>query len=164
MSAKELTIFLPESTLNEIILNEIARGLSLVADQISSALNLSYQFFAKRGSGRCYVAVEYKNDDLNLIREVVNWEHPSNAYKAMLRACKSSITIYYREQRFVEDVVLELGAFLKTACTSPCIVENGRGCLLRLDDLLDCLKQEPKWSWDREEFPELPGVAASEWK
>jgi hypothetical protein len=159
-----LTIFVPELALNEDLLNRIAGELSLAVEEVPPSLDLSFDFFSKRGSGRSYLALEYKGDDSALIREVMQWERPSSSYKRMLAACKSSVTICYRELDVAKDAVLKLGAALSIGCRSSCVLDNGRGCLLRLDDVLICIRQEPQWSWEREQFPELPDVAVSEWQ
>lgn len=164
MSAKELTTFVPESVVSEYVFNEVAKELSLEVDEISPALNLSYQFSAKKGTGKTYLSIECKNNDLNLIQEILKWERPSDAYKNMLAECKSSITIYYRDQREAKAAILKIGAALEKAHALNCITENGQGCLLKLEDLLNCLQKEPQWSWEKEEFPELSGVAISEWR
>ena len=57
MSAKELTVFAPDSVFSEHVFNEVVRGLSLVVDVVPPTLNLSYQFSAKKG-------VERNHDDV----------------------------------------------------------------------------------------------------
>lgn len=163
MSAKELTVFTPESALSKSALSDIAKELSLEIDKIPPELNLSYQFSAQKGSGKNYLLIEYKDNDISLIQEIAKWERPSNAYKKLISDCKSSITIHYREQNAAKDVILKIGKTLENGCSSKCVAENGLGCLLKLDDLLNCL-QEPQWSWEKEKFPELTDVAISEWR
>lgn len=164
MSAKELTIFTPESVLSEGFLNVLAKELLLVVDAVPSSLGLSFDFSAQKGSGRSRLAIEYKRDDSALIREVMEWGRPSDSYKNMLGACKSSVSIYYRELDMAKDALVKFGALLKAGWSSSCLVDNGRGCLLKLDDVLICISQRPQWSWEKEQFPELPDVAISEWE
>ena len=164
MSAKELTIFAPESALSEGLLSVLAKDLLLVVDAVPLSLGLSFDFSAQKGSARSYFAIEYKRDDSALIREVMEWERPSDSYKNMLDACKSSVSLYYRELDVAKDALLKLGATLKAGLSSSCLVDNGRGCLLKFNDVLVFINQRPQWSWEKEQFPELPDVAASEWE
>ena len=164
MSAKELTIFAPEPVFSEGLLNVLAKELLLVVDAVPPSLGLSFDFSAQKGSGRSHLTIEYKIDDSALIREVMEWGRPSDSYKSMLDACKSSVSLYYRELDMAKDALLKLGALLRADRSSSCLVDNGRGCLLKLDDVLIFINQSPQWTWEKEQFPELPDVAASEWE
>lgn len=163
MSAKELTIFLPQSMLIETSLGSVAKKLLLEIDEIPPELGLNYQFSAKKGGGSSYLLIEYKKDDRLLIQEICQWEHPSDKYKELLQDCCSSLTVYYRDQNSAKEILQVLALEIKEV-SSKCIVENGFGCLIKLRDILDCLQQDPLWSWERDEFLELPDVAVSEWR
>lgn len=163
MSAKEITVFFPESTLIESSLSDVAKKLHLEIDEIPADLGLKYQFSAKRGVGRSYLLIEYKKDDSVLIHELCQWERPKSAYKEILQGCCSSLTVYYRDQKSAKEALHVIASDIKKI-RSRCIVENGFGCLLMLESILDCFQQDPLWSWEKEEFPELPDVAISEWR
>ncbi len=163
MSAKELTIFFPESILIESNLSDVAKKLHLEIDEIPPELGLSYQFSAQRGIGGSYLLIEYKKNDRLLIQEICQWERPKSTYKDMLQDCCSSLTVYYRDQDSAMES-LNLLAYSNSFDVSKCIVENGFGCLLKLENILDCFRRDSRWSWERDEFPELPDVAISEWR
>lgn len=163
MSAKELTIFFPESIFIESNLSDLAKKLHLEIDEIPPERGFSYQFSAKRGIGLSYLLIEYKKDDRLLIQEIYQWEHPTSTYKHMLQDCCSSLTVYYRDQNNAMES-LNLLASSNFFDVSKCVVENGFGCLLKLENILDCFQRDSRWSWERDEFPELPDVAISEWR
>jgi hypothetical protein len=163
VSAKELTIFIPSMSSIETSLPSLAASLSMAADDLSPTPGLTYQFSARRGEGLSVLSLEYKRDDQDLIQEISQWERPSDAYKHLLQACQSSITIYYRNPAFAQEALVAIGSQLQDA-TKGSVVDNGLGCLLTLDAILQALHEDAQWSWERYEFPEMPGVAASEWR
>lgn len=163
MSAKEITIFFPESTLVASNLVGVAKKLHLEVDDIPPHLALNYQFSAKRGAGRSYLLIEFKQNDRILIQELCQWEHPKDEYKERLQCCCSSFTVYYRDENNAKEALSVLASDIK-GIIPVSIVENGFGCLLKLEDVMSCLQQDPLWSWEKNEFPELPDVAISEWQ
>lgn len=162
MAAKEFTIYVPKSFRSESINDEIANRLALKIDELPDSLGLSYQFSAQKGEGKSYLLVEYAEDQLNVINEISEWERPSRFYKEMLLGCRSSITIYYRDLALAKNAVSVINELLGDNASS-CIVENGEGCLLRLESITERMRQDPNWTWEKREFPDLPDVAVSEW-
>lgn len=163
MSAKELIVFIPEFSLDKSALTVLAEDLSLNVDVIPTSRGFSFDFSAQKGAGKSRLAIEHKADDCLLIREIMDWTRPSASYKSMLGACKSTLTVYYRDPSIAKDALRKLGEILQER-SSNCIVDNGFGCLLNLDVMLSCIDEEPQWSWEKEQFPELEDVADSEWK
>ena len=94
----------------------------------------------------------------------MGWEKQKKAYKDIFEACKSSVSIQYREVDVARNALLAFENVLEIGSTSKCLVDNGLGCFLKLDDVLGCVMKIPRWSWENEQFPELPGVAISEWE
>lgn len=163
MSAKELTIFIPKSSSMEPWLADLASGLSMDIDDLSSTPGLSYQFSARRGEGRSLLFLEYRRDDSRLIHEMSQWGRPTKAYKDLLQACQASVTLYFRNSAHAKEALSAIGLGLKNSCGAS-MVDNGLGCLLKLESILDAMHQDAQWSWERYEFPELLEVISSEWR
>lgn len=163
MSAKELTFFIPASFLSERSLHLLAQELQLTVEIVPPSRGFSFDFFAQKGSGRSRLAIEHRSNDFALIREIMDWTRPSPSYKNILKACKSSLSIYYRDLDTAKDALLKLGVIL-SGRGSSCLVDNGFGCLLKFDEMLHCIDEKPQWSWEKEDFPELQGVAPAEWR
>lgn len=162
MSAKELTFFLPEKFDSNQLLGDLAEGLELDVVDIPSDLGLGYQFLARRGEGKAILEAEFTQNARSIIEELADWDNPSPEYKNELLSLYSAINLSYRDsnnaREFITLLIQKIGELLES-----CIVDNGEGCLLRLAEIAKCLKQDEDWSWERGDFPELPGVAISEW-
>lgn len=164
MAAKELTIFMPKNAIDINSLNEIAKNLSLMIEEKFPSVDLSYQFSARKGLGKDHLSIYWSNKNSDLIKEILEWERPSDYYKNILAECKESITINYRDLQLAKNLILTTERNLTKIPTSACIVDNGLGCLINFNDFLNQLKIDSGWSWEKEEFPEIAGVAISEWK
>jgi hypothetical protein len=162
MAAKEFTIYVPKSFRTDTITDEIARKLSLAVDELPESIGLSYQFSAQKGEGKSYMRVEFAEDQRHVIKEISEWERPSAAYKEMLLNCRSSITIYYRDLSLAKNAVAVIAELMGNNASS-CIVDNGEGCLLKFESIIERVRQDSNWTWEKTEFPEFPGVATSEW-
>lgn len=162
MAAKELTFFFPEDFEKELAMANLVDKLGLEIINIPEGIELTFEFSAKRGEGKSYLAIEYVNNAKQIIEEIGSWENPSSKYKHLILSCHSSMTLYYRNINDARQVILILAPPL-SSISSQCIVENGNGCLLLLSDIFLCLQKDETWSWEREYFPELPDVAISEW-
>ena len=163
MSAKELTIFIPAASSIEPSLVDLATGLSMAIDDLSSRPGLTPQFSARRGARQSLLLLEYKTDDSQLIQEISQWEQPSKEYKDLVLACEASITLYYRNPENAKEALDAIGLKLASSAATS-MVENGLGCLLTLSSMLEAMRQESQWSWETYEFPDMPGVASSEWR
>jgi len=142
------------------MLNRLVSDLSLTVDTVPS--NSPFPFSAQRRDTDGYLLVELDIELQNEINEMSDWEKPSQHVKEMLLLCKSKIIIHYRGIELAEQCLLLINACLgETASKS--LVENGRGCLLILADMARYITADASWSWERDEFPELDGVASSEW-
>ncbi|NLR74246.1 hypothetical protein [Leeia aquatica] len=162
MAAKELMIFTPSRADMQFMLDGLVEGLALKVDELPDHSNFSFEFSAQKGNGREYFLLEYRANDLDVIHDISEWDRPSGDIKRTLLACGSRITIYYRNISLAKEAFLFIGQWFGGACKS-CVVENGFGCLLTLDALVENISSNSEWSWEREAFPEVPGVAVSEW-
>ncbi len=163
MSAKEITFFLPKDFNKNQVLKLLVEELGLDVMDISGNLELEYQFLARRGEGRSILEMEFMDDVSAIIEELSEWENPSREYKDALLDCRAGISLYYRDAFNARDFIMSLASKLSEA-SAFCIVDNGEGCLLRLSEISNCIEKDGAWSWEREEFPELPSVAISEWR
>lgn len=160
MAAPEITIFFPAAIEKQIILQSIVVGMSLSVDEVREGL--SFEFSAQRTTAGGYIAVEYDPDASSIIEELSQWEKPTAEYKQLLACCQSSLTIRYRGLAHAKECLRIVGA--KTGqLSSKCILENGLGCLLRLSEVTQFLADDASWTWEKQAFPELGGVAPSEW-
>ena len=162
MSAKQITIFIFKAFSVETILENVAAKLGLIIDELPPEKKFSFQFSAQKNSGKEYLLIEYTEADNELIAEISNWERINANQKEIILNCKSNITIDYRKREVALEAITIIGQALSNI-SSKCIVENGFGCLLPLDTMLDCLHLDVNWTWEKEIFPELPNVAPSEW-
>lgn len=163
MSAKTITVFLPKSLVAESMLIGLTKQLRLVADELPTEKKFDFQFSAQIGVGKDHLLIEYREEDEGSIKEIGQWERPSNELKESLFKCQSSIMIYYRLLSNAKEAILAIAALLGER-GQYCMVENGLGCLLTLDSVVYCLRTVPDWTWEKDLFPELPNVAASEWR
>jgi len=160
MAAPEMTVFFPEGFDKAAALRDVVEELSLTVDHLPAGWPC--EFSAQRRQDDMYLLVEYDANADDVIDELAEWEKPTDEYKRILSNCRSSLTIHYRGIDNAKCCLLVL-ANVAGPLTSRCVVENGKGCLLLLGDVADRLASDPSWSWERELFPELSGVAASEW-
>jgi len=162
--APHLIFFIPRQFDVEAILPELTQSLELPAYVGPRNAEAEFQFVASRGAGEdSYLLIEYSADAHKMIEELSKWEKPSKTYKELLLACKSKIGIHYRDSKNGIKAILKIGALLGEAAEG-CIVDNDYGCLLKLSNMVNCIHENPGWSWERGEFPDLVGVAASEWR
>ena len=161
--APHLIFFIPSRFDVESALLDLAHRLTLPADVDPMDRDSVFQFVSQRGEGSEYLLLEYSENAREMIQELSEWEKPSKAYKDMLLACRSKIGIHYRDTKNGKKAILEIAAILGEDAMR-CIVDNDYGCLLKLSTMVECLNQNSNWSWERDEFPELPDVAVSEWQ
>jgi hypothetical protein len=106
--------------------------------------------------------MKYFSDVAGFINELLEWEKPAAAYKRLLAECSSGISIHYRgiglAKKCLQLIETNIG---DTASRS--ILENDKGCLLKLSDVIQFITVDSSWTWEKEEFPEIVGVASSEW-
>lgn len=159
MAAKVMHIFIFRNFQIEPILRDIAVQLGLVIDVLPP--DFPSQFSAQKNSGREYLLLDYSEDRNDMIEELINWEYIYSNQKDILLNCHSCLDIHYRRKEVAIEALTVIGQALSTV-RSKCIVENGFGCLIPLDTFLNCL-QDTNWTWEKKAFPELPGVAQSEW-
>ena len=162
MSAKQITIFIFKTFPVETILENVAAQLGLIIDELPPEVKLLIQFSAQKNRGKEYLLIEYIEANEELITEISNWERINNNQKEIILNCKPKINISYRKREIALEAITIIGQALSNI-SSKCIVENGFGCLLPLDSILNCLQLDEHWSWEKEIFPELADVAPSEW-
>lgn len=162
MAAKELMIFTPFRSDMQSLLDSLVGNLDLTVDMLPDKSEFSFQFSAQRGKGLDYFLFEYIKNDLDVICEISQWERPSDDIKRKLLACESRITIYYRRTNLVKEALLIIGKWFGEV-RKDCVIENGYGCLLTLDAIIDNVSRDSTWSWEKKQFPEVSGVAISEW-
>lgn len=160
MSANEIIVFLPECVAMESVLKELTSELSLKVDVLPE--NFPFDFSAQRRDEKGYILIEYKALIGAMREELLAWDKPTPEYKQILANTKASLTIHYRPIEIAKDCMQLMGKTIGDNL-SRCVVENGRGCLLKLSDIVKCLALERSWTWEKEQFPELEGVASSEW-
>ncbi|QGJ68354.1 Hypothetical protein PBC10988_0130 [Planctomycetales bacterium 10988] len=160
MSAPNIVILFPPELAREVLLRDLVQKLELVPEELHPALN--HDFCAKRMEEDGYILLHYYFNGSFEVEEFYYWEKPSRFHKELLVDCESLLSVTYRgiqRARRCFQVVSESVGEL----ASRCVVENDHGCLLTLEEICRCLNADPTWSWEREDFPELPNVASSEW-
>lgn len=160
MAAKEICVYSPSRLGKTSALSTLVDRLGLSVDVLPEGFPL--EFSAQRGKHLTYLLIESNADPSDRIAELLEWEKPSHEYKAILSRCRQCIVIHYRDRADAVACLVLLGEILGKVVNES-IFENGFGCLLRLSDVLSHLDQNPEWSWERERFPEINGVAESEW-
>ncbi|HEX8914260.1 MAG TPA: hypothetical protein VF796_18065 [Humisphaera sp.] len=163
MSAPVLGVLLPPDADARRAIAAVVDALALTTDQLPP--DFPCQFSAQRredGRTASYLLIEHSVDATPHVDELLRWERPAPEYKELVAAADSRLTVTWRGRKWVVRCLRALAAALGEA-SSRTVVENDRGCLLRLSDVVACLRQDPQWSWERETFPDLPGVAPSEW-
>lgn len=163
MSAPHLSVFLPNDVSGGEVFDRLVSGLSLRIDALPADRTFSFASSAQAGPVTSYVLLEHHVESKEWIDELVQWEHPGKKYKGLLAKCTEHISVTYRDQNKVRSLFRILGAILGSS-SSRCVVENGEGCLLTLEDILACTLADPLWRWDKQVFPELPEVGISEWR
>jgi hypothetical protein len=161
MSAPEVTVFLAGDVDKGTVLGKIVEELSLSVDHVPAGS--PFEFSAQYRMHGNYLLIEYDSDPRDIITKLREWEMPTAECKFILSNCQSSITIRYRGLLLVKRCLVTLSDIVGNI-SSICIAENGRGCLLRLSDVARCIANDPTWTWEREEFPEIAGVGPSEWR
>ncbi|MES2038307.1 MAG: hypothetical protein V4495_10735 [Pseudomonadota bacterium] len=160
MAAKHMIFFMQDDFDKEALLSQIVNDLALNIDELPEGFPC--EFSAQKGNGRSYFLIEYSNDIQGYIDELTLWERPGEKYKDMLRACSRTISMHYRDPGNARCFFFSLSTVLGQNA-SACLVENGFGCLLGLQDMIQQIASNPTWSWEKTSFPEIPGVADSEW-
>ncbi len=161
MSAPEIAVFLPVGRNYEQLLHDIASTLLLNIDTLPP--DFPFAFSAQRvGAEHLLLLIEYDADAIAIAEEMRQWEKPSQEYKLLLQGCASCINIHYREVNLAKQCLVIISNYLGQS-SSHSVVENGYGCLLRLSEIVEHVSGDSTWSWQRETFPDLPGVADSEW-
>lgn len=161
MAAPQLSVFLPGDVNNHAVLARIVEALSLSVDHVPAGF--PFEFTAQLRTNNIYILIEHDSEVIDIIGEMMEWEMPTEEYKSLLSDCKSSINIHYRGIDYAKNCLLTLSDAVGDA-SSRCIVENNEGCLLRLSDVARLMTGNPTWTWERGEFPEIPGVGSSEWR
>lgn len=161
IAAKEITLFFSGSIDVIRVFAHLVNTLALELEHWDPPLDSSRLGSAARGYGIEVLRVEYEVDGTALIQELSEWEQPSEKYRGLLLTCKSFIALHYRKLEIARQAIMEVAALQEKG--DECVVENGMGCLIMLSSMRACLLEDENWSWEREEFPELPDVAPSEW-
>ena len=159
MSAPMVTVFLPIGLDYYPLLRNIADGLRLNVDVLPP--DFPFAFSAQR-IGEDHLLVEYDADSTDTTSEIQQWEKPSREYKLLLRGCGSCINIHYRNADLTKKCIIIIDSYLDHLSTLS-VFENGNGCLLRLSEVIQHCLSDSTWSWERETFPDIAGVADSEW-
>ncbi len=159
MSASIVTVFLPVGGSYDSLMQSIVDELHLKRDELPS--DFPFGFTAQR-IGEDHLLVQYDADSTDITREMEQWEKPSQDFKLLLQGCGSSINIHYRNIDLAKQCIIKIGIYLGRL-SSRSVFENGNGCLLRLSDIIEHCLRDPDWSWERETFADIPGVADSEW-
>lgn len=159
MSATQITVFLPVGRSYEDLLHNIASVLSLNIETVPTGF--PFAFSAQRVDAE-QLLIEYDADAIAISDEIGQWEKPSQEYKLLLQECTSCINVHYRSINLAKQCLVAISNSLGQS-SALSVVENGFGCLLRLSDIVEHVLVDSDWSWEREKFPDLPGVAESEW-
>jgi hypothetical protein len=159
MSAPQVTVFLPSGRSYMQLLDDISDALLLNIDELPP--DFPFEFTAQR-IGQEYLLIEYAADASEVIDEMLQWEKPSQEYKLLLKDCISCINIHFRMPDQAKKCLAIIGNYIGQL-SSQSIFENGYGCLLRLSEVIERCSGDSNWSWEREAFPDIPGVADSEW-
>jgi hypothetical protein len=160
MAAKEISVFVPSDVDHRGVLSSVVDSLGLAVDSVP--LGSPYAFSAQRRDDNGYLLIEFDFNARDVIEEMEKWEKPSSEYKRILGACGMSIVVHYRKPDDLRRCLVALGkAIGSNACR--CVLENGLGVVILLSDVVDRFESDSTWSIEREDFPELIGVAPSEW-
>lgn len=159
MSAPLITVFLPIEESHSALLQKICKDMVLSIDVLPP--DFPFTFSAQRIGGE-YFLIEYDVDAGDIISELMQWEKISEEYRLLLCGCKSCINIHYRNLQTAKDCALVIANYLGQSIRSS-VLENGHGCLVRLSDVIAHCTRDSNWTWERDSFPEIPGVSDSEW-
>lgn len=162
MSAPQLSVFLPSEAIGVEVFDLLVTGLSLTVDVWPKDPPPGLAASAQAGPVTSYVLIERYVDSTELIEELVQWERPGEKYKSLLAECVEHISVTYRDREKVRALFAILGDSLGSS-GARCVIENGEGCLLTLQDVQACMASDPLWQWDKQVFAELPDVGRSEW-
>lgn len=164
MSAKEISLFFPPDIEMLPAVSALVSGMSLEVEIAPKHLDLPYAIAASRDAGgRDTIRIELDKSAVEIIHELSEWEKPSASLIDALMRCSGCLTIYYRSVVNAKQALTILAESFGNDETSHFIIENGEGCLLPFPTMLNCIKQDANWSWERRFFPELPDIAPSEW-
>lgn len=160
MSAPVLNVLLPKGSPNGKILGRLVAGLELEIDILPEGYPSN--FAAQRRDGGMRIVIDYRESADDTILELCEWERPGPHFKEALLSCGSLITVTYRDVGLAKQA-LQIVAEQLNVSAGTCVVENDQGCILLLPDVIRCMAADPLWTWERREFPEIEGVAPSEW-
>jgi len=159
MSAPRVMIFLP-SQVDDSVLKAIVNELSLSVDHLPPGF--PFDFSAQRRDSTTYILIEYSKSP-RYLEDFADWERPSLEYKRLIADSKATLTITYRGIELAKRCLIVLAQRIGVEVSARSVLENGRGCLLFLSEVKGLLSNDTAWSWEKDAFPELPGVAPSEW-
>ncbi|VTS06200.1 hypothetical protein [Tuwongella immobilis] len=159
MSAPMVTVFLPGYQDHAPLLRTVIDALRLNVDDLPP--DFPFAWSAQR-RGEDDLLVQYDADSTDTTREMQQWEKPSQDFKWLLQGCRSCIHVHYRKIELAKEFIILTGGYLGHS-SSLSGFENGHGCLLRLTEVVEHCLGDPTWSWERESFPDISGVADSEW-
>ncbi len=160
MAAKEMSVFLPKKFQKTEVFNKLVGLLALTVDSIPDGS--PYEFSAQRGNDGSYLLIEYDANPQDVIQELSEWKRPTGEYKKILTGCEACFVIHYRATSDARSFLLLLAETVQQIAPKS-IVDNGLGCLLLLSEIVARMNDDSDWSWEKETFPELAGVARSEW-
>jgi hypothetical protein len=160
MSAPTIEVFFPDDGGSDRILSQLVSDLVLNVDLLPA--DFPFSFSAQRRDSNGYLLIEYNPSPQEEIEEISGWEKPSRHFKQMLKLCKSKIVVHYRGIELAKQSLQIIATCLGEAA-SRSVVENDHGCLLNLAEMINHIAVDSSWTWERDEFPELDGVASSEW-
>lgn len=161
MAAKEVSVFLPTGIEHLDVLRQVVEKLSLDVDRVPPGS--PYAFSAqRRREDEGYILIEYDPNAEDVIQELGEWERPSVEYKQALGRCVASVIVHYRDSSDLRRCLLAIAESIGERA-SECVIENGLGVLILLSVACERMTDEASWSIEREQFPELSGVASSEW-
>lgn len=161
MAAKEVSVFLPPGFEHLELLRAIVDILSLEIEHVPPGS--PYSFSAqRRPESEGHLLIEYDPNAADVVQEIGDWERPSTEYKRILKRCVASIIVHYRNENDLRRCLLTIAGFLGEDA-SKCVIENGLGVLIFLSVASKHILSESSWSIERQQFPELRGVANSEW-
>jgi hypothetical protein len=160
MAAPQVIVFLPDNANVNNVLDNIVSELSLTVDSLP--LGFPYTFSAQQRDLPTYLLIEYDPNASDVIMDIIKWEKPTDEFKQSLADCRSTITVHYRGLDVAKRCLSVISSCLG-GTSSKCVIENGYGCLLLLSDIIHFISIDSTWTWERGAFPELEGVATSEW-
>lgn len=161
MAAKEVSLFLPPGFAHLAVLRGVVDKLSLDVDRVPPSSPYAFSAQRRRENGG-YILIEYDPNAEDVLNELGEWERPSVEYKQVLRRCVASVNVHYRDSNVLRQCLLAFGNAIGEH-SSKCVIENGLGVLILLSIVCDRMLNEASWSVERTQFPELAGVANSEW-